>query len=76
MLVALFSLSPRPNDILLGPYSQELFLHYLLQVEVFHESKKIAGINTIRYQIKSPHSVMQIDLQRPMNIDSVFQAGK
>lgn len=68
------------EDSLRGSITRERLwwdlLHYRLQVEVFPESKKIAGINTIRYQIKSPHSVMQIDLQRPMNIDSVFQAGK
>jgi len=50
--------------------------HYKLQVEVFPDARKISGINTIRYEVLESSNKMQIDLQRPMNIDSVFQGGK
>ena len=50
--------------------------HYRLQVEVFPTTRKISGVNTIRYEVLQPQERMQIDLQRPMNIDSVFQGGK
>ena len=50
--------------------------HYDLKVEVFPDEKSIRGSNTIRYKVLDRSKVMQIDLQLPMKIDSLFQDSK
>jgi aminopeptidase N len=50
--------------------------HYDLKVEVFPDEKFIKGSNTINYTVLDKKKIMQIDLQLPMKIDSIFQAGK
>ncbi|WP_179020217.1 M1 family metallopeptidase [Winogradskyella forsetii] len=50
--------------------------YYHLDIEVKPEEKFISGKNTIKYKVLKPHQVMQIDLQAPMEITSVFQDGK
>ena len=50
--------------------------HYNLKVEVVPDEKFIRGSNTITYQVLEKKNVMQIDLQPPMKIDSLFQNGK
>ena len=50
--------------------------HYDLSVEVFPETKTIKGTNTITYTVLENEKVMQIDLQKPMQIDKVEQNGK
>ncbi|PKP24671.1 MAG: peptidase M1 [Bacteroidetes bacterium HGW-Bacteroidetes-2] len=49
---------------------------YHLDIEVKPDSKWIGGKNTIRYSVLEPHTVMQIDLQKPLNIEKVTQDGK
>ncbi len=50
--------------------------HYDLAVEVNPETKSLRGTNTITFQVISPASQMQIDLQGPLNITSVTFEGK
>ncbi|NLR68201.1 M1 family metallopeptidase [Chitinophaga varians] len=46
---------------------------YDLHVQVHLEDSTFSGFNTITYKVLKPDSVMQIDLQEPMVIDSVLQ---
>lgn len=50
--------------------------YYDLKVTVNPSQKHLSGSNTITYKVLEPHRVMQIDLQAPMKIDSIFQDGK
>lgn len=50
--------------------------HYHLAVEIFPETKSIKGSNTIRYRVVSEHQVLQLDLQKPLKITSIVQAGE
>ncbi|AMQ57119.1 M1 family metallopeptidase [Algoriphagus sanaruensis] len=50
--------------------------YYHLAIEIFPETKSIKGSNTIRYQVKSEHQVLQLDLQEPLKITSIIQAGE
>jgi aminopeptidase N len=50
--------------------------YYHLDVEIFPETKSIAGKNKVRYQVKQEHQVMQIDLQEPLKIVSATQDGQ
>jgi aminopeptidase N len=45
-------------------------------VEVFPETKSIKGTNTVRYQVKKAHQVLQIDLQEPLRIIDAKQDGQ
>ncbi|MBO9731085.1 MAG: M1 family metallopeptidase [Chitinophaga sp.] len=49
---------------------------YDLHVQVNMDDSTFSGSNTITYKILKPDSVMQIDLQYPMVIDSVLQDKK
>ena len=49
---------------------------YDLQVKVDPEEKFIEGANTIRYKVLNPHQVIQIELQQPLKILSIFQDGQ
>ncbi|WP_343746666.1 M1 family metallopeptidase [Chitinophaga sp.] len=46
---------------------------YDLHVQVHLEDSTFSGFNTITYKVLKPDSVIQIDLQEPMVIDSVLQ---
>ncbi|MFC5190832.1 M1 family metallopeptidase [Algoriphagus aquatilis] len=50
--------------------------YYHLAVEIFPETKSIKGSNTIRYRVLSEHQVLQLDLQEPLKITSIVQAGE
>jgi aminopeptidase N len=50
--------------------------YYHLQTKVDPENKFISGSTTIQYKVLEPYQIMQIDLQKPMQIDSVVQNGK
>ncbi len=50
--------------------------HYHLAVEILPDTKSIKGSNTIRYLVKSESQVLQIDLQEPLKITSIVQAGE
>lgn len=49
---------------------------YDLHVKVNPEDSTFSGFNTITYKVLQPDSVLQIDLQIPMVIDSVIQDKK
>lgn len=49
---------------------------YHLDIEVKPDEKYISGQNTIRYKVLKEHSVMQIDLQPPLEIKKITQGGK
>ncbi len=50
--------------------------YYHLDIEVKPDDKYISGSNTIRYEVLDSKTIMQIDLQTPLKIDSVTQDGK
>ena len=50
--------------------------YYHLKTEVNPTEKYISGSNTIQYKVLKPYQIMQIDLQEPMQIDSIIQNGK
>lgn len=50
--------------------------YYDLKVEVLPEQKALKGSNTIHYRVLQSHRQMQIDLQQPLQIDSVTQRGQ
>ncbi len=50
--------------------------YYHLKVSVFPEEKRLAGVNTIRYQVIKEHDLLQVDLQEPMKITKVTQDGQ
>lgn len=50
--------------------------HYQLEVEVFPDTKKIKGTNTISYTVLEPKNILQIDLQVPMKIEKIIQNKK
>jgi aminopeptidase N len=49
--------------------------HYNLDVKVNPADSTITGSNTIQYKVLQPYSIMQIDLQNPMEITKVTQDG-
>lgn len=49
---------------------------YDLSVSVNPAAKSIKGSNVVYYKVLEENSVMQIDLQSPMNIDKVTQDGQ
>ena len=50
--------------------------YYDLKVQVFPEEERFEGSNLIRYQVIDEARSMQIDLQPPMQITKIEQAGK
>ena len=50
--------------------------HYTIEVDVYAQTKSLSGTNTITYRVLKPNSTMQIDLQKPMQIDLVTQNGE
>ena len=50
--------------------------YYHLDIEVYPEEKSIAGKNTIQYRVLKPYQVLQIDLQKPLQLTKVTQNGK
>ena len=51
-------------------------LHYKLNVIPQIDSNYLSGNNQIKFLVKKPGSRLQVDLQEPMHIDSVFFHGK
>lgn len=53
-------------------------LHYSIHVTPDYDTKSIIGENTIQYKVvKDKHSdYIQIDLQQPLKIDTIFYDGK
>lgn len=49
---------------------------YELSVSVNPAAKSIKGSNVVHYKVLEENTVMQIDLQSPMNIDKVTQDGQ
>ena len=68
------------DDTLRGSITPERewwnLLHYELKVKVIPAEKEIIGSNTIRFQALSAGRVVQIDLQPPLQIDSVVSDGQ
>ena len=50
--------------------------YYHLDIKVEPDKKFISGKNTIQYKVLKTDSVMQIDLQTPMQIVKVLQDGE
>src|SRR4029453_2209630 len=50
--------------------------YYDLQVRVNPTDSTIRGVNHITYRVLQPDSVIQIDLQVPLQIDSFVQQGQ
>ncbi|HEU4698545.1 MAG TPA: M1 family metallopeptidase [Gemmatimonadales bacterium] len=49
---------------------------YDLHVRVSPADSSVRGFNTITYRVLRPAQEMQIDLQQPLEVDSVVQAGR
>lgn len=68
------------QDTLRGSVTKERvwwnLLHYDLQVKIDAKNKYISGVNTIKYEVLTNYQIMQIDLQKPMQIIEVNQNGK
>lgn len=69
--------APTHADSLRGSLNAERtwwnVLHYAIAVQPDIANKSISGQNTILYQVVSDsHAYMQIDLQQPMQIDSIL----
>ncbi|GAA3654383.1 M1 family metallopeptidase [Flavivirga jejuensis] len=50
--------------------------YYHLDIKVDPDNKFISGKNTIQYKVLKDHSVMQVDLQTPLNLTKAIQNGK
>lgn len=50
--------------------------YYDLRVRFDPARQTIRGVNHIRYRVLAPASVMQIDLQVPLQVDSFVQSGR
>lgn len=50
--------------------------HYELSVEVFPETKTIKGSNIITFDVLKEYNVMQVDLQRPLEITKILFNNK
>lgn len=50
--------------------------YYDLYVAVYPEDKRLEGSNIIRYVVKKPGQIMQIDLQDPLEVYSFTQNGQ
>jgi aminopeptidase N len=70
------------NDSIRGGYGKTRnwwhVIHYDLSIEFDNQQKTISGKNTIRFQLLAipENAQIQIDLQAPMIIDSVFITGE
>lgn len=51
-------------------------IYYHLNIDVNPDKKFISGMNTIQYKVLKSNSVLQIDLQAPLEITKVVQDGK
>ncbi|MBA6151250.1 M1 family metallopeptidase [Gelidibacter maritimus] len=50
--------------------------YYHLDISVDPSTKSIKGKNSVHYKVLEPNSVLQIDLQAPLNITKVTQNGE
>jgi len=68
------------QDTLRGSITKERewwdLTYYHLNIKVNPAEKSIAGTNTIDYRVLKPFQVMQIDLQKPMEIKKIVQDGQ
>ncbi|HEY8389039.1 MAG TPA: M1 family metallopeptidase [Parasegetibacter sp.] len=67
-------------DTLRGTYTAERswwdVTHYAISVKPDLATERISGNNIITYRVLRPEQRMQIDLQMPMEIDSIIQEGR
>lgn len=68
------------KDSLRGSITKERawwdLLHYDIEVTLDIENKSISGKNTVSYRVIQSGTELQIDLQEPMKIKSIEQAGE
>jgi aminopeptidase N len=68
------------QDTLRGSITKERawwdLTYYHLDIRVNPADSTIRGKNTVQYRVLEPLTVMQIDLQAPMQIEKVLQDGK
>ncbi|MDO1450948.1 M1 family metallopeptidase [Rhodocytophaga aerolata] len=50
--------------------------YYHLSMEVNPADSSIRGVNQLQYKVLTEHSLLQLDLQPPMEINKVLQKGK
>lgn len=67
-------------DTLRGTINQDRswwdVMHYSINVEPSYEEKSIAGTVDIKFKVLSVGSIMQIDLQEPMQLDKAYIGNK
>lgn len=68
------------DDTLRGTITKERawwdLAYYHLNVKVNPGDSTVKGSTTVNYKVLTPYQVLQIDLQRPMNITRITQDGK
>jgi aminopeptidase N len=68
------------QDTLRGSITHERawwdLIYYHLDIKVEPDKKYISGSNTVGYKVLESNKVMQIDLQKPMNITSITSKNK
>ena len=73
-------LSTSRQDTLRGSITPERawwdLTYYHLDIKVEPDNKFISGSNTVGYKVIESNKVMQIDLQKPMNITSITSKNK
>ncbi|WP_421829920.1 M1 family metallopeptidase [Larkinella sp.] len=50
--------------------------YYHLQVKINPADSAISGSTTIHYRVLTPSQTLQVDLQRPLKVQKIVQAGK
>lgn len=51
-------------------------INYDLDINIYPDTKNIIGSNTITYKVVKPNKTLQIELQKPLIIDSIIQNNK
>ena len=68
------------QDYLRGTITKERawwdLTYYHLKMTVDPERKYLSGTNLVRYKVLKSHDELQLEMQRPMKIISVYQDGK
>ena len=79
-LLAQTKSDPLRQEVLRGSITPERvwwdLQHYHLSVEVFPETKRLKGSNTITFQVLEAATRMQIDLQTPLEITRVLHSDR
>jgi aminopeptidase N len=78
--LTVFSQNYTRQDSLEGSITKERIwwdlTYYDLNIKIDQENQTLDGTNIIKYNVLEPYKTIQIDLQPPMQISNVLQAGQ